>query len=415
MGNIVVDAAKELGANDKTAEGIDTAVSILSSASSYFDTGVKVLQLFGFLEKQKTLSDQLNDIQDILVKSFSTIMEIEKARETIDEKRFIASYLGKSHTQANHAYEYKPKPNLFWLNYSDMTNLTREPLEVLLNDKTESCWIRTYYEEAVYDDEWSGPMPPPHEGRKVFDYRVILPACLDALACRFVVLEAAEPNIYKQLHKTEFSSYAQMLLEKHDTIRKAIAEMKKPEACDLTGNWVSMPYGVDRVRWFYVESKWKKCGNIYGVVEKYSGFDSSAQYNLKLEEIAPKEGPEPVFDLIKSAEFKKKWEDFCEFRMNFYLNKFIPKYAVRMLMQRKKLYDIIGLPNLLSIVNHLRHLAGETRLDESEYHYWSLREVYKEMSNKYSSSTPQSEISVRKLASMLEIKDQISLRQMFEH
>ena len=98
---------------------------------------------------------------------------------------------------------------------------------------------------------------------------------------------------------------------------------------------------------------------------------------------------------------------------------FKAKHAVRTLKQWKKLYNELGLPEVWETMNYLRKIIREEpEVVDGRDGIWSLREVDNVVGialyNSPTSAQQGEPISVRKLASLLNVSPLTSLRQMYE-
>ncbi len=424
MGSIS-DLLKKAGVSEKVSQGISTAESILSvipAISTYYTTIKTALDFLGISKNSSDLQKAVDQILSEMNRGIETVLGFEIASDACERMREVAQLSDLAKNQVVRIHE-NPDLGDEIINEIDSNSLNAATYLGNL-----SMFNRPFYKEAVYSDSWSGvKYPPGIEGKgseEVFDYRVPLPAFLEAITCRLIVIETIIINKYIkdkisnlqevqdkiklyrcELYGAEIDGYAENLYVYYKMIKVAIVEMRRPDIYDIFGRWgASSSFGIE---WddYYLMVGPSFIGRTYGAVELYSGLNSINKWD-------------DYYDDYQVGLKLASENAHRERHQNIYYNKFLPKYVFRILKHQKNLYCEIGLPAILRMINQLKTLAGEDPVDAADFSIWSLREVsdlvYKEISKAPTPIVMRREISLRDLMSILEIKKEYSLRRMFE-
>jgi hypothetical protein len=253
-----------------------------------------------------------------------------------------------------------------------------------------SYWKRPFFTELVYSDTWSGfltPDPALRTGSLVFDYRLTLPAYVEAIVIRLIVILALDGKLTAN-RQSEIATIAGQLETYYNMIRAAIVTIRPPALADTeslmlnASNWdrggaapLSPPDPVSH--------------RIYGAVEKYSTFRVTDHW--------PDQSPYgPPFSNILPTDDQ--------------FHRFSGVLALGSLARWKKVYAGVGLDSVRRFLLQLKALAGQPPArPQDSGSGWSLREVdhllATTMLNQPSTGSPQKPISAVNLLTMIVLNE----------
>jgi hypothetical protein len=300
------------------------------------------------------ISMQTDEIDDAVKRLEGYFDAILSATAQALQMRDIAKQLNAARAQLDPIRQLSPGQSLTDAQRATMDSTTDEVVRTLGDI---SFWKRPFFPELVYNDIWSGylsPDPSLGPGSLVFDYRLTLPAYLEAIVIRLIVMLALEGK-FTPAHQREIAEIANQLESYYDTIRAGIVKIREPTMNDLdyteeafrSARWDTPDPGDLADRTVY---------RLYGAVEKYSTHHIVDHWS---EERLPN--------------YTYQWTtDPTDSRVrNFYAT-----LGLGALGRWKKVYAAVGLPAVRSCLIQLKALAGEPspqRLDPGSG--WSLREV----------------------------------------
>jgi len=414
----------------------------IAKSRSYVGSAIEFFEFLGIFEKKKTLEDRINNLDNKFTDYFIKVLATTYASSMSCKMSIIATtkatLISKSET-AEMRIKGLYGPGNEEYNFGDMHSACKEALAVF-EEQDYLIWQRPFLDlkELVYRDKWTKIMKPDTskvEGaEEVFDYRLLLPIYLYGISAFLIVVASNDWKFSKKAHKYETGLRADNLLKLHDKILGMIQPIPTPSTGDFFGWWInitahdSLGYPeyyfeyLDEHSWSFLE----EC--IYGVVEKYSGRSSSDHYkDLRIKSLpngykvkVKNFNNVPLHNGGINSYAKLEKMIYHEYlNDDFYYNTFLPKYRIRILKLKKKLYIEIGLPNVWNTIVNLYKIAGVT-FDELDYKknlaIWSLREViyeaYKNERGESSSKAGTRSITLRDLALRLEVKQVKSLRQL---
>jgi len=245
---------------------------------------------------------------------------------------------------------------------------------------SDGYWLRLFNPKAVYslhnyDAFYSfnyGNFDPPRDAGPsfVFDYRLTLPAYLEATTIRLIVFLRLVPD-FRNLDgtKKELIEIANRLENVYTKIRGGIVSLATPTSSDITFHPAS--YTEDGSTSSPAGRSW---GGWYGAVERYAAYGVVDTYQGNLDD-----------------------GDY---------NHFLAKFTVGTLARWKRVYRNVGLDDLWKLVNFWKGLAGQPQSHEFDHSGdWSLREVDKIVAqallNQPSTAGSNQMISLRNLVAML--------------
>jgi hypothetical protein len=145
-----------------------------------------------------------------------------------------------------------------------------------------SFYLRPFFPAAAYSDPWSGRIDPPafpHSTGSsiVFDYRLTLPAYLEAIAIRITILTVLVPN-FRESDRAELrDNMANRLEDLYERIRDGIVPLRKPTVQEIISTRV---FDANDAMLRRIEpSPWDKVERLYGAVERYSAVSVVDQYH----------------------------------------------------------------------------------------------------------------------------------------
>jgi hypothetical protein len=263
------------------------AIGAVSTVVSWVGTAQKALELVGLVAAAPNPFDTL---YARIQKDMKVLLTATIAGATEERLRDVAEQAAAAQTAAIHANEFillgRPQTTF---HLDRLSNADTNSLSVMNTLSKEAYWLRTYdpspevvhgkairvqdHEYFPYLTWWGQINPARPSGGLIWDYRHVLPAYLQALAARLVVLKARANNFaeFKLIATTEVNGYIAFLQVLWSRIYGAIRgkEISPPKPTD-PNTPVTWPPGAG-----YYQS--------VGAVEIYTGlrdwtfFDSSRQ------------------------------------------------------------------------------------------------------------------------------------------
>lgn len=310
--------------SEKEKKALETAASIIGQISSvwgYVNTAKSVLTALGVLSEADQVAEMRKRIDD-LYRDFHGVVA---ALDEHDTMRDVANQLALARTALQELTEFAP---------DDAATLGIDPqwdgFRALVVDHSglavnalgsEPYWQRVFVPELSYN--WpAGETHPGHPvvtgSGLVFDYRLALPAYLEAITIRVTILTAAVKD-YRQHAQGELKHIVTTLEGYFNLIRAAIFNLSWSPS-DIYGDVPS----------------WLETGAQIGWMENYSAYD-------RVEPWPTKEFPRANLSRPVSAE---QWSQFEA------------RYAVRSWVRWKQLYADIGLHATEQIIVKLKIMAG---------------------------------------------------------
>jgi hypothetical protein len=329
--------------------------------------GAIVVGLTALITLMLNKTDEIQDAVKQLEGHFDAILS---AGDQVLQMRDVANQLAKARAQLDPIRTLSPGQSLSESQRANMDSTTDEVVRTLGD---LSYWKRPFLSEVVYFDTWSGSLPPDPSlgpGSLVFEYRLTLPAYLEAIAIRLIVLLALDGGI-KATGQGEIAQIANQLEEKYNTIVAGIVTIRPPTLSDVQSGLSDSNWNLGRKDPQSPASE--SARDLYGAVERYSTLAAVGHWPVWFE------------------------TDFRQFSA---------KLALGSLARWKKVYSEVGLAAVWRILIHLKALAGQTvppSVDSGSA--WSLREVdhvvATAMLNRPSTGSPNAPISARNLVSMV--------------
>jgi hypothetical protein len=190
---------------------------------------------------------------------------------------------------------------------------------------------------------------------RIWDYGMMLPAFLRAIAMRLVVLQAKSPEDYVTgfVHvwddRLNIRAYATKLWEIHNRIRDNIKVIPRPEL------WGELTYKA-LIASGTLPSRWCLRSEVtYGAVECYSGTPKVDVYALNDRPAVPAEQATDA-----------EWQAYYDQCMAYY-QLFSWRYDSYSYVRQVQLYHELILPALWNTINSLRALTLDPPLEATEY------------------------------------------------
>lgn len=215
------------------------------------------------------------------------------------------------------------------------------------DDKWQAVWADMSY----YSDPWSGTQAPePGTDGLVFDYIYTLPQFLRAIYIFLTSIGALAPSSLDE-YRDALTRCLIRLESIHQTITDGIVGTRLPTANQI--GYITPPPEGGAAAW---QSDWAG-GDMnlyfpYGAVETYSGVSNVRSY----------------------------WNDFLGYPWDAgdipdSADRFIKLLKLRIIRQKKAVYDQVGMPIVRFVINELRNLTGQPLLSDMPYGSWSADEV----------------------------------------
>jgi hypothetical protein len=330
------------------ADALGAADAVVSVISNYGTVVVAITALVLILAK----TDEIDNAVKQLEAHFDAVLSAE---DRVLQMRDVAKQLNPARAQLDPIRQLSPGQSLTDAQRAIMDSTTDQVARTLGDI---SFWQRPFFPELVYNydyhDHWSGylsPDPSLRPGSLVFDYRLTLPAYMEAIVIRLIVMLALEGK-FTPAHRSETAEIAGRLEGYYNTIRAAIVKIRQPALTDIEYRALP-PASLDSSNWDVDGDVVNhQIGRRYGAVEKYSAYNSIDHWSAQ--SFPTSQGP---------------WTDAM-------VRLFYARLGLGALARWKKVYAAIGLPAVRSSLVKLKALAGEpspVRSDPSSG--WSLREV----------------------------------------
>jgi hypothetical protein len=427
--NDLGSAVSKTGASEQVVAIFEIAAGVvliittaITGVGVLVGVGVIAVGLLGLFEKTSDLESNVKK----LVADFNIFFAELQAEADIELMRSVGDKIANARTALLTLRTSPDNPNLKDPNGAV---LFTSALEVeALGDI--SFYLRPFFPAAAYSDPWSGPIPPPafpHSTSSsiVFEYRLTLPAFLEAIAIRLTILTALIPNFRLSQQAELRDNMANPLESLYVRIRDGIVPLRNPTVQEILSTKV---FDVNDGRVLRIEpSAWDKTGRPYGAVERYSAV--SVVDNYRADRFLP--NPQNAFLVSSETLFGERDNPNPpplpgpQFPSQEALAPFLLEYAIGILARSKAVYNVVGLPKLKAAVNLLKDLAGEPRLETRPDGGWSIREIDNTVAtilfNRPSTAEgPNAPIKVGRIVSLLQSTliglpvQKVSLRQILD-
>ena len=335
-----IDPLKDIfHVSDEEKKALESAASIVGSVWSVWgtvNTVKSVLTTLGVLPQSDQVA-QMRHFIDLLVQDFHGVVS---ALDKEQSMRAVADQLESARTQHLHLLELAPEDaatvgiNATWDEIRPI--VLNNTLQAVVTLGDPAYWQRVFFPELTYQ-KWSPlqlyPMPVVASNANlpsglVYDYRLILPAYIEAIAIRVTILVAVVKD-YKHAAIPELTLMINTLEGHFKKIRSSIYEVLWVPT-DVVDSPDNTQLGVN---------SWMAAGARVGAVEIYSAADQAGPW--------PGEFPVVGFTGENSPEGIAQWY------------KFLVRYAIRNWVRWKQLYDTIGLNALAQTLLTLKRMAGQ--------------------------------------------------------
>jgi hypothetical protein len=347
--------------SDQERKAVDVAEGIVGGLSGVWgqvNTVKSVLEGLGVLDRGDPIGELRRQIDQLWEEFQGVVAALDQHSSMRDVANQLALARGALRELTESAPEDAATPGV---------DVTWDALRPLVLDHTllavitlgePAYWERVFVPELLYkswprNDEYEiyflNPTPVVTNGL-VFDYRLAMPAFVEAIAARLTVLAAAMPN-YERVAQDELKSIADTLESYRIRVRASISSM--PKTPDFVFD--DEPGGASK---FFGVNSWIAVGAVVGAVEYYSGFDSVMRWPQDEYPL----GPHGLKGLDRSDPIV--WE------------RFLVRYTVRTWVRTKQVYAGVGLVGVERIIIHLKELAGiESATIEGWGGDFSIREL----------------------------------------
>lgn len=387
-------------------------------------------EIFHIWETENQTSIDIEDLWNLLNKLIDEIENLERvvgdsselnSQNWVDLFRILKIDIINAKAYFNNPNKNDPHNSIIAA-FTASLNRSQSNTDQLSNSET-SYWKRVFTDRIAYFDIWSDRLEPPNDGRFVWDYRYILPVCLETILSRIIILQVADSDYQELIGREECAMYLKRLTKIHDRITLGITKIPPPkahdlfEACLLTvGDLyldINTPIFYPRklfdekyVPFITYGARWVSSRCIFGAVETYSAENCTGELlnawppsdkfelglpilplDLPIDYDPPKPQPSDPYDPppeprgpmmrnhYRISDYKslinqyrsdhKRISDACidAYKKYYDENQIYKNFLmVHALITRKKceeLYDKLGLPNLRNIIGYLSMLVGE--------------------------------------------------------
>jgi hypothetical protein len=273
----IAKALHELGGNDKTIQAIDDAAVLGAGASSIlgaYSAGNSVLQYIGVLQKDKTIDDVLNAIEDL--KEF-----IEKEVKALDSDVLSLGKLAARIAALSALGEIRNFRTvaIFAAANPDNPQYRGELVDVLANVGSDvnrlapgDWWKQIYSPRIYYSDGWTGLVDAgENDGQLAFDYKIQLPSYLEALSALTLVRMAGGPTQKVQLFN-ELAENLKALEDVHDKILLGFVRVPIPTELELK---IVVQLRSSKGRWFKADLDLPPPDSVFNPVEGWEVMDGT--------------------------------------------------------------------------------------------------------------------------------------------
>jgi hypothetical protein len=393
IGKIAIRLGVTSAATLEAVEIAASAVTVISTITTVVGAALAILGALGVFSRSDSVEQKINT----LLADFQALFAEQEAQGKILLMRDVAIQIEDARTQENTLRSSSPDDPNFVKEHQAVLNDTDRVVRTLGNI---GFWLRPFFQDAVYFDEWSNFLTPPRQSpAEVFDYRLTLPAFLEAIMIRLAVLVVLVPN-FRESHKAELSEMASRLEGFFNTIRDGITNIPTPHPFPAQDIFYREALASgEPLRTQIIPSRWDVGGRLYGAVERYSAVAVVDQYPTD-------RFPNAQEALFIGADVQAFFPSHSQkVPSSEVFNRFLVQHAMGTLARRQAVYRVVGLPAVKTALNLLKDLAGEPRPQPGPDGNWSLREVDNTVATillgKPSTSEPHTPIHVFPMLSLL--------------
>jgi hypothetical protein len=343
--------------SEQEKKALESAASIVSSVASVWgsiNSAKSVLTTLGVLDHEADPIATLRAHIDQLIHDFHGVAA---ALDREQSMRAVADQLSSARTQLLNLTELAP-PDASAFGVDPTWDGIRplvlsESLQAVVTLGDPAYWQRVFIPELTYQwgldqipyalPEVSGASGVP--SGLVYDYRLTMPAYLEAIAIRLTIVVATVKN-YHTAMMPELNLMITTLESNFKKIRGSIWPVMF--APTLFSDSLENPFnGV---------GSWTEAGALVGAVEIYSALNISSPWPMNA-------FPRVDIQFDGNADTQSKW------------SKFLVQYAVRNWVRWKLVYDRVGLNALAHTITTLKQMAGRPSPanvpdPEVELHAW---------------------------------------------
>lgn len=378
-----------LGISQQDAKTVSNIASVITSVASVFsaiNAAINVLTFLGVLSS----ADVVGEIEQAIDQLWQEFQGAVAALDTEDSMKDVQNQVAQSQTELTNLTEFAPNDAATVGIDSTWDELRpfvlNNSLSPVLTLGQPAYWQRVYLPDLVYNGNQNGNQVIPEDlalylfspttaGGLVFDYRLTLPAYLEAIAIRLTILVAVVPD-YQNTARPELQNMAATLESYYLQIRDGSSEAFSvdqnlpvyPTSMDFYLNarggglvTLSPPSAIwETGTNFYSVPDWIGNGAPYGTVEVYSAYNNVTSWP---------EGEFPLVEFPTSEPLASETPDVQ------WIN-FLVRYTVRSWVSWKDVYNGIGLGPVPSVIVQLKQLAGvlPATVDGPDGNY-SIREL----------------------------------------
>jgi hypothetical protein len=363
MSNPIGDFAKNtLGLSDADLKALQDVAAIIGTVSGFIGY---VLALKGILTAVG-LFQQTDEVQQLVTQLWRNFQVVLEGLNESQTMRDVANQIETARSELENYLEFAPDdPAASGIdaNWDKLSPFVLDNTLRAVNTLGDPAyWQRPFFTDLVYFSEWTNSLTPPLEGNLVFDYRLTLPAYLEAIAIRIIILAALVKD-YRTKNSVEIYQYITTLEGYFKTIRDGIVELRPPQPIELTESPLAMSLqGPANCLWTTFGTWPPGQGDLFGAVERYSTFQLVDSWPAE-------EYPLAFLNTLMTSTDPNAY------------SKFLVRHVVRTMSRWKQIYNKIGLGVLAATLVQLRALVGISPVAlEPPTGDWSVRELAQRVS-----------------------------------
>lgn len=350
--DLIGKSGKDLQANGTFClRAVEATVGALAGITSIIGIPATILSLVSAFEKNST-PELLQDIAQKL----NAALQFDHGEATVVEMRQIVTILTASRSRLQVLIE---------LGVTDPQASTAAAFDDTLNTVNtladQSFWVRPFFVELLFANNWFGKVMPPGiqdigGGQSlVFDYRLTLPAFMEAIGIRLSVLALIRKD-FPASFQAEMTANANTLEKYRQRIMDGFVTGGLPPIDEIAYTGGLGGSGFDNPPFFVnpprvpptgENSSWDFLSRTFGVVDSYEGFGAVDSWPLS-EFPNPATATIPLSDPSQTAHTAVAAQ-YSQFQI---------RHTLATQRRRMSVYVSSGLDSVWACVQHLRKLGG---------------------------------------------------------